>query len=175
MSSGFSFAPWRRAACHGTLKVMVPMVTTPEEMDSGPRALMEGRGGGNLKAEGQGGGSCRLFGMMVETPAAALTADCFRMPISSHSEPTTWCSTSWRPAATALGLGYLQDPQNPAVLELIQRVCQVGRDQAQGRQCLRRDGRAAGTLSATLLKAGVRKRSPSRPPRSRRSRRHFAN
>jgi phosphoenolpyruvate-protein phosphotransferase (PTS system enzyme I) len=63
-----------RAAVVGNLKVMVPMVTVPEELDR-CRALLEEAVEG-LHREGQ---EARLppLGMMVEVPAAALTIEDF--------------------------------------------------------------------------------------------------
>jgi phosphotransferase system enzyme I (PtsI) len=63
-----------RAAVAGNLKVMVPMVTVPEELDR-CRALLEQAVEG-LRREGR---EARLppLGMMVEVPAAALTIEDF--------------------------------------------------------------------------------------------------
>jgi phosphoenolpyruvate-protein phosphotransferase (PTS system enzyme I) len=63
-----------RAAVAGNLKVMVPMVTVPEELDR-CRALLE-QAVEELRREGQ---QAQLppLGMMVEVPAAALTIEDF--------------------------------------------------------------------------------------------------
>ncbi|MGE0212432.1 MAG: phosphoenolpyruvate--protein phosphotransferase [Parvibaculaceae bacterium] len=63
-----------RAAVHGTLKVMWPMVTVPEELDEA-RALFEESLAG-LKARGVPAARPPL-GMMVEVPAAAITPERF--------------------------------------------------------------------------------------------------
>jgi phosphotransferase system enzyme I (PtsI) len=64
-----------RAAAAGNLKVMIPMVTVPEELDR-CRALLE-QAFEDLRREGS---DARLppLGMMVEVPAAALTIEDFR-------------------------------------------------------------------------------------------------
>jgi phosphoenolpyruvate-protein phosphotransferase (PTS system enzyme I) len=63
-----------RAAVAGNLKVMIPMVTVPEELDS-CRALLE-QAFEELRSEGV---EARMpsLGMMVEVPAAALTIEDF--------------------------------------------------------------------------------------------------
>ena len=63
-----------RAAVAGNLKVMIPMVTVPEELDR-CRALLE-QAVEDLRREGQ---EAQLppLGMMVEVPAAALTIEDF--------------------------------------------------------------------------------------------------
>jgi phosphotransferase system enzyme I (PtsI) len=63
-----------RAAVAGNLKVMIPMVTVPEELD-GCRALLE-QAFEELRSEGV---EARMppLGMMVEVPAAALTIEDF--------------------------------------------------------------------------------------------------
>src|SRR6185369_3586269 len=63
-----------RAAVHGNLKVMVPMVTTPDELAQ-CRALLEQAVQQLLDA----GVAAQLppIGMMVEVPAAALSLDAF--------------------------------------------------------------------------------------------------
>src|SRR5258707_14694611 len=59
-----------RAAVAGNLKVMIPMVTVPEELDR-CRALLE-QAAEDLRLEG-GEAPMPPLGMMVEVPAAALT------------------------------------------------------------------------------------------------------
>ena len=63
-----------RAAVAGNLKVMIPMVTVPEELDR-CRALLE-EAVGELRREGRQAQMPPL-GMMVEVPAAALTIEDF--------------------------------------------------------------------------------------------------
>ncbi|MBW3614948.1 MAG: pyruvate, phosphate dikinase, partial [Actinobacteria bacterium] len=61
-----------RAAAHGNLKVMFPMVSDVEELVSARRFLAECRE--ELESEGTGTGPVEA-GVMVETPAAALCAE----------------------------------------------------------------------------------------------------
>ncbi len=111
-----------RAACHGRLKVMVPMVATPDELDQA-RALMT-EAVAALKAEGTEA-AMPAFGMMVETPAAALAVESFASDFFSigTNDLVQYVMAASR---DSLGLKYLQDPLNPAVLELIARVSTAG-------------------------------------------------
>ncbi|MDJ0609530.1 MAG: phosphoenolpyruvate--protein phosphotransferase [Kiloniellales bacterium] len=111
-----------RAACHGRLKVMVPMVATPDELDQA-RALMT-EAVTALKAEGTEA-AMPAFGMMVETPAAALAVESFASDFFSigTNDLVQYVMAASR---DSLGLKYLQDPLNPAVLELIARVSTAG-------------------------------------------------
>ncbi len=111
-----------RAACHGRLKVMVPMVTTPGELDQA-RALM-GEAVAALTEEGTAA-AMPAFGMMVETPAAALAVASFESDFFSigTNDLVQYVMAASR---DSLGLKHLQDPLNPAVLELIARVSAAG-------------------------------------------------
>jgi phosphotransferase system enzyme I (PtsI) len=140
-----------RAAAHGPLKVMVPLVTVPEEFGRARALLTE-----ELSALEEGGISAALpeFGMMVETPAAALNIAEFDADFFSigTNDLVQFVMAAGRDCA---GVTELLDPLNPAVLELIARVCARGR--ALGREvsvC----GEAASRPACipALLEAGVR-------------------
>lgn len=140
-----------RAAAHGPLKVMVPMVTLPREFDCARALLAE-----EVAALEQAGISAALpeFGMMVETPAAALNIAEFDADFFSigTNDLVQFVMAAGRDCA---GVAELLDPLNPAVLELIGRVCAQGR--ALGRE-VSLCGEAAsrpGCIPA-LLQAGVR-------------------
>lgn len=64
-----------RAAALGPVKIMIPMITVPEEMEAARRLLDEARR--ELAALGMSYGNTSL-GMMVEVPAAALCIDRFK-------------------------------------------------------------------------------------------------
>jgi phosphotransferase system enzyme I (PtsI) len=112
-----------RAAVLGPLKVMVPMVTVPAEL----AAVRE-----MLRAEiadlQRAGVACAMppLGMMVEVPAAALTAASFDADFYSigSNDLIQYVTAAARDNA---GLTALADPANPAVLELIARVVETGR------------------------------------------------
>jgi phosphotransferase system enzyme I (PtsI) len=113
-----------RAAVLGPLKVMVPMVTVPRELD----AVRE-----MLRAEiadlQRAGVSCAMppLGMMVEVPAAALTAASFDADFYSigSNDLIQYATAAARDNAS---LAALADPLNPAVLELIGRTVAAGRE-----------------------------------------------
>jgi phosphotransferase system enzyme I (PtsI) len=140
-----------RAAPLGRLKVMVPMVTAPHEMAEA-RRLFEAAVSG-LKAEGVAAALPPL-GMMVEVPAAALTAADFPADFYSigSNDLVQYVTAVSRDSAT---LAKLYDPANPAVLELIGRVVEAGR--RLGREVsLCGDMAGEPALIAQLLRAGLR-------------------
>ncbi len=115
-----------RAAVLGPLKIMVPMVTSPRELDRA-RALLDGAVAALRK---QGIGCARPeLGMMVEVPAAALAIDLFEADFLSigSNDLIQYVTASSRDSSP---LAPLQDPLQPAVLRLIREVVQ--RAEAQG-------------------------------------------
>jgi phosphotransferase system enzyme I (PtsI) len=116
-----------RAAVHGRLKVMIPMVTIPEEL-SAAAALLD-----DCLAELQREGiPCARppLGIMVEVPAVAIcpelfaNADFFSIGSNDLTQYVT-ASSRDEPAVAALN-----DPSHPAVARLIASVAQFGRDNA---------------------------------------------
>lgn len=112
-----------RAAALGPLKVMVPMVTRPEEMARAREILA------SVAAELAETGiehAVPPLGMMVEVPAAALTAGDFDADFysigSNDLVQYTTAAARDNPALAALA-----DPASPAVLELIGRTVEAGR------------------------------------------------
>lgn len=111
-----------RAAALGPLKVMVPMITRPLELDA-VRKLLENachalRLGGIPVAS-------PALGMMVEVPAAAIAIELF------HADFLSIGSNDLIQYLTACGrdtgeLGALQDPLQPAVLRLVRNVVEHG-------------------------------------------------
>jgi phosphotransferase system enzyme I (PtsI) len=114
-----------RAAKHGNLKVMIPMVTVPEEL-SRSAALLESCVA-ELKAEGI---ACArpALGIMVEVPAVAVAPDLFReaafFSIGSN-DLTQYVTASSRDDARVAALN---DAGHPAVTRLIASVAEYGRD-----------------------------------------------
>ena len=107
-----------RAASEGPLKVMVPMVTSPRELDR-VRALLDSAVAG-LREEGVEHAVPEL-GMMVEVPAAALAIDLFDAEFFSigSNDLIQYLTASSRDSST---LSPLHDPLQPAVLRLIHEV-----------------------------------------------------
>ncbi len=107
---------------HGTLKVMVPMVTVPEELEA-VRALLDAA---LLELAGRGVPATRpALGMMVEVPAAALAIDRFDAAFYSigSNDLTQYVTASARDIGAVAGLA---DVRNPAVLRLIAEVAAHG-------------------------------------------------
>ena len=107
-----------RAAAGGELKVMLPMVTKPDELDEARRILSDEVRA--LRAAGIDAAMPRL-GMMVEVPAAALTIEAFDADFFSigTNDLTQYVLAAGRDSNAVADL---LDPLHPAVLELISRV-----------------------------------------------------
>jgi phosphoenolpyruvate-protein phosphotransferase (PTS system enzyme I) len=107
-----------RAASRGPLKVMVPMVTSPRELDR-VRVLLDSAVAG-LRNEGVEHAVPEL-GMMVEVPAAAFAIDLFDADFFSigSNDLIQYLTASSRDSSD---LSPLHDPLQPAVLRLIHEV-----------------------------------------------------
>jgi phosphotransferase system enzyme I (PtsI) len=107
-----------RAASLGALKIMVPMVTSPRELDY-VRVLLES----SIAHLRQERVECAVpeLGMMVEVPAAALAIDLFDADFFSigSNDLIQYVTASSRDSSP---LAPLQDPLQPAVLRLIHEV-----------------------------------------------------
>jgi phosphotransferase system enzyme I (PtsI) len=140
-----------RAACHGRVRIMLPMVTVPEELNA-VRALLDAEVTA-LKAAGVPA-ACPPLGIMVEVPAAALAIELFDAAFFSigSNDLTQYVTAAGRDIAAVADLA---DPLNPAVLRLIRFVVEHGR--ASGRE-VSLCGDAGGDPQAieALLKAGLR-------------------
>lgn len=139
-----------RAARLGPVKLMVPMVTAPFELDEAKAELDLAIA--ELAAEGltHARPDC---GIMIETPAAALTAadwdaDFYSIGSNDLIQYVTAC------ARDNPNLAKLADPLNPAVLELIGRTIAAGR--ARGVEVsLCGDMASSPELAALLLSLGL--------------------
>ena len=107
-----------RAAAGGELKVMLPMVTKPDELDETRRMLSDEVRA--LRTAGIDAAMPRL-GMMVEVPAAALTIEAFHADFFSigTNDLAQYVLAAGRDSSAVADL---LDPLHPAVLELIARV-----------------------------------------------------
>ena len=112
-----------RAAALGPLKVMLPMVTVPAELEAARDLLLE-----EFSALTGDGVEAALpaLGMMVEVPAAAFNVAQFEVDFFSigSNDLIQYLTAASRDNSAVAGL---YDPGNPAVLELIARVCVHGR------------------------------------------------
>jgi len=118
-----------RAAAHGNAKVMLPMVTIPEEIDRA--AVLFDEAFANLTGEGVR--CCRPeLGIMVEVPAVAIAPDGFdRAAFFSigSNDLTQYVTAS---ARDITDVAELCDPGHPAVLKLIENL--VGAARRMGRE-----------------------------------------
>jgi phosphotransferase system enzyme I (PtsI) len=143
-----------RATALGPLKVMAPMVTTPAEL-AACRALFEAVVL-ELRVAGVEAAMPPL-GMMVEVPAAALNAAAFDADFLSigSNDLIQYVMAASRDNPS---VAELYDPMNPAVLELIRRVVEVGR--ARGIEVsLCGEMASEPALVPLLLEAGLRRLS----------------
>ena len=140
-----------RAAAGGGLRVMLPMVTTPDELHEVRRRLAAEVEA--LRVAGIEAAPPRL-GMMVEVPAAALTIETFDADFFSigTNDLTQYVLAAGRDSTAVADL---LDPLHPAVLELIARV--AGHGARSGREvsvCGEMAARPEGLRA--LLDAGIR-------------------
>jgi phosphoenolpyruvate-protein phosphotransferase (PTS system enzyme I) len=139
-----------RAATHGALKIMLPMVTVPDELEAA-RGLLDDA----LAALAARGVPARrpALGMMVEVPAAALSVATFDAAFYSigSNDLTQYVTASARDIGA---VSRLADLRNPGVLRLIAEVAAHGK--RVGRE-VSLCGDAAGdpALVAALLDAGI--------------------
>ncbi len=145
-----------RAAMHGNLKIMLPMVAVPRDLEGG-RAHLD-----SAVAELQAAGVPHKrppLGIMVEVPAAAIAIDRFDADFYSigSNDLTQYVMAAARDIAT---LADYADAADPAVLSLIARTVEHGR--RTGREVsLCGDAASDPVLVPHLLGAGLRALSVS--------------
>jgi phosphoenolpyruvate-protein phosphotransferase (PTS system enzyme I) len=140
-----------RAAVHGAVEVMLPMVALPDELAAGRRYLDQEIE--SLTAEGI---SCRRppLGIMVEVPAAAIAIERFDADFFSigSNDLTQYVMAAARDLDA---VATLNDSGNPAVMRLIAQVATHGA--AIGRKVsLCGDAGGEPRLIRDLLTAGLR-------------------
>jgi phosphoenolpyruvate-protein phosphotransferase (PTS system enzyme I) len=115
-----------RAATHGNLKVMFPMIADVEEIRTAKQILKACEE--ELRSEGQEIGPVEV-GIMIETPAAAILAGKLAPEVSFFSIGTN--DLVQYVLAADRGnerLRRLHRADHPAVLELIKRTCEAARE-----------------------------------------------
>lgn len=116
-----------RAAAHGPVRVLLPMVTTAEEVEQAAQLLR--RCHADLKAEGKEVPEALLpLGTMIEIPAAALSAD----SLAAVSDFFALGTNDLVQYTVAIDRGNdqvaaLYNPLNPAVLRLIEFTLEAAR------------------------------------------------
>ncbi len=115
-----------RAAAHGNLKVMFPMIVNAEEVRSARELLEECRQ--ELEGEGIEAGGMDV-GVMIETPAAAICAADLAKEVAFFSVGTNDL-VQYTLAADRGNerLRHLQHADHPAVLRLIGLTCEAARE-----------------------------------------------
>jgi phosphotransferase system enzyme I (PtsI) len=117
-----------RAAALGPVKVMFPMVTVPQEFETARDMMLA-----EIADLQRAGIACAVppMGIMVEVPAAALTARAFRVDFYSigSNDLIQYATATARDNAAVSSLA---DPMNPAVVELILRTVETA--SAAGRE-----------------------------------------
>ncbi len=111
-----------RAAAAGPIKVMVPMVTIPDELEQVRKMLHEEASALALRGIPA---AVPPLGIMVEVPAVAISIARFDAAFYSigTNDLVQYVTATSRGSAE---LEQLYDPENPAVLELIARVAKHG-------------------------------------------------
>ena len=140
-----------RAAAHGSVKVMLPMITVPGEL-AAARALLEEE----IAALASAGIPARRppLGIMVEVPAAAIAIEAFDADFFSigSNDLTQYVTAAGRDIEAVADLA---DPLHPAVLRLIANVARHGRE--IGRDVsLCGDAGGDPAMVPALLRAGLR-------------------
>jgi phosphotransferase system enzyme I (PtsI) len=112
-----------RAAVRGNLKVMLPMVTAPAELEAARKLFAEAVA--SLQANGVAAKLPEL-GIMVEVPAAAMAVADFKSAFFSigSNDLAQYVLACDRSNGA---LAALMDPLHPAVMELIARTAEYGR------------------------------------------------
>src|ERR687894_1150123 len=115
-----------RAASHGNLRIMFPMIVDTVELRAAKEVIQECRG--ELENEGTQFGEVDI-GVMVETPAAAIRAADLAPEVSFFSIGTNDL-VQYTLAADRGNerLMRLQSANHPAVLDLIGRTCEAARE-----------------------------------------------
>lgn len=148
-----------RAAVHGDIRIMLPMVTLPRELTAARAALATAAT--SLEAE-KLPFRLPLLGIMVEVPAAALAIDLFDADFYSigSNDLAQYVAAAGRDIGAVADL---QEPVGPAMLRLIAGVAAHGL-KTGAEVCLCGDAGGDPALVEPLLRAGLRSLSmaPSR-------------
>lgn len=114
-----------RAAALGPIRMMIPMVTQVQELRQVRDIVEQERT--NLTREGIAHSNTLEIGAMIETPAAALAADCLAQEADFLSIGTNDL-TQYTLVIDRNDdqVNYLNDPLHPAILRLIQNTLQAG-------------------------------------------------
>ncbi|MCW8908195.1 MAG: phosphoenolpyruvate--protein phosphotransferase [Sedimenticola sp.] len=115
-----------RAAAHGPVRIMIPMLSNLQEIRRLKQIVTDTRA--QLEAEGVAHDGDIPIGGMIEVPAAALAADAFSRELDFFSIGTNDL-IQYTLAIDRVDdeVNYLYDPLHPSILRLIQMVIEAGR------------------------------------------------
>jgi len=140
-----------RTSADGDLRIMLPMVTVPAELEASRKLLADALA--DLARDNIPAGRPKL-GIMVEVPAAAIAIDQFDADFFSigSNDLTQYVTAAGRDIGA---VAELADPLNPAVMRLIASVARHGRQ--TGREVsLCGDAGGDPRVIGALLRAGLR-------------------
>ncbi|MCL4425339.1 MAG: phosphoenolpyruvate--protein phosphotransferase [Firmicutes bacterium] len=151
-----------QAARFGDVRIMLPMVTDPREIQQARASLEEAKA--ELRREGRPFNDYVPLGIMVEVPAAALMADLLARQVDFFSLGTNdLIQYTLAIDRTNSSVGDLYNPFHPAVIRLVANVIQVGEEaDLEVGMC----GEMAGDPAATELLLGLGLKEFSMAPSS---------
>jgi phosphotransferase system enzyme I (PtsI) len=140
-----------RASIFGDLRIMLPMVSSVQEIRRAKEILQEVKA--DLSSTGIAFSKNIALGIMIEIPSAAVTADILAKEVDFFSIGTNdLCQYTLAVDRMNEQVKHLYDPFNPGVLRLIQNVIEQGNKHGiHTGMC----GELAGDVSATLLLLGM--------------------
>ncbi len=140
-----------RAAVHGEIRIMAPMVNTVGEVEV-VRELLAAAGDCLHRAGIPFGGDIKV-GAMIETPAAALNADSLAAHVDFLSLGTNdLVQYTLAVDRSNTRLAHLYDPLHPTVLRLVSMVARAGHEAGiEVSACGEMAGRPAGALALAGL------------------------